>query len=1008
MVTMKRSYPSLRAIVVIALLLLSNPALNGASQAAVAQNQPAAGSAPVIQGPFSIEPVTPTVSSLPLREMPQLTPQQAGSSLIPLRQTPGSQPKTASSPNWIDPLAQTQGGPGLMPAPSQSFEGQGYDYYWPPDTVGDVGDTYFVQAVNISLGIYNKSTGARVSAVPYATFFANAAPPCNQYNSGDVVVVYDRIEQRWLVSDMSIVSPPYSECVAISQTGDPTGAWYFYSIPISYIYVNDYPKMGVWQGAYYLTFNMFTPGDVWEGVQVWALNKTEMLTGSPLHPLYFSLSAVSGYSSLLPAHALSAPAAGEPEYLASVEAPDQFQLWKFKPDFAITSNSVFTGSIVLKVPNFTTAAFIPQPGTTTTLDSLSYRPMMQLQYRANQGVASLWLNHTVSSAGAAAIRWYELRDPGGTPLIYQQGTYQPDSNSRWMGSLAVDKDGNMAVGYSLGSVSLNPSIAYSGRLRGEIPGVLPQGETVLVQGTGSQTTNTRWGDYSAMSLDPADDCTFWYTNEYYTSNGGSWRTRIGSFKYPSCGQPKGHLAGTVRDAAGLAPIPAVSITATSTSQTFTTLSNGNGYYTMTLTTGDYAVTAGPLYPGYPTPKTLKPVSVVAPSLTSLDISLSPSPHLIEGTLLTADQSSPNGNGNGSPEPGEQGIQLTEGLTNDGAAPASQVSARIASSTPGVVINTSIASYPDIAIGALQNNLTPFEFSLSSAIPCGTSLNFTKTITTSAGVSRLPFSLVAGIPLARTNVFSDTVESGLQVWTTGGVNNTWAITTEVSHSPTHSWTDSPGGNYLDNTNSYLQSPTLDLSDKRGTQISAWVTYALEPGYDFVYLDYSLDGGLTWNPTPLATYNAYQLSWAKSQVDASVLDNQPNVVIRYRLVSDAATNFDGIHIDDIAVSAAPYTCSFSPSIPDAPARISPSNRGFKDSPVTFQWSLAGSSPTPLGYHLIVDGSLVTTTNLTSFTLVLPLGIHTWNVTAFNAAGKSLPGPDWIFIVPRKVYLAMVSKN
>jgi hypothetical protein len=966
---------------------------------------------PGIRGPFTIEPVTPTFSNLPLREMPQSGPEQGSRAAFPLRLTPGEQASASAglAAGGVDPLAQAWSGAGQMPAPLKSFEGMNFSLNgsgWPPDTVGDVGDVYFVQAVNTSLGVFNKSTGALERAFTYDDFFREASPPCNNQNTGDVVMVYDRFAQRWVVSDMSIQAPPYSECVAISQTSDPLGSWTFYTIHVSDTLINDYPKMGVWRDAYYLTFNMFTPSESWVGVQVWALNKADMLAGHPVRAIYYDLSDHPSYSSLLPAHALSLPAVGEAEYLASVGTPDQFQLWQIRPDFVITTNSVFTGPQVLSVPPFTAAGEVPQLGTSMTLDSLSYRPMMQLQYRTLQGVESLWLNHTVDSGGLAAPRWYELRDPGGVPVIYQQGTYQPDGNQRWMGSLAVDQDGNMALGYSLGGASLYPSIAYSGRLRGELPGTLPQGETILIQGAGYQSINNRWGDYSAMSLDPVDGCTFWYTNEYYPYSGFNWHTRIGSFKFPSCGQPKGYLTGTIRDSLSLAPLPGAPVIALSSSASFTTLTDAAGVYTMTLMGGVYTVTAGPLSPGYPAPVAVAGVTVAAPTVTHRDINLLPRSHLAEGTSIIADRGSPYGNANSAPETGEQGIRLTEGLVNDGAAPATQVTASILSGTPGVVVNTASAAYPDIAPGAAQNNLAPFEFSISSDVPCGTSLSFTKTITASAGLSRLPFSLTVGIPQPRADVFSNTVEDSAQ-WVTGGINNTWGITTEAYHSPSHSWADSPGNvNYSNDTNSYVQTPSFDLSGKRGVQVSAWVIYDLEPGYDFVYLEYSLDGGVSWNPTPLLSYNGQQPAWTRSLVATPMLDNQPEVALRYRLVSDEAVTGDGIHIDDIAMSYQPYTCSFVPSLPDVPSRVSPPDQAFEDSPVTFQWNPSLNGPTPQGYHLMVDGGLVTTTLDTSYALSLPIGVHTWTVTAFNASGASLAGADWTFVVPKKMYFPLIN--
>ena len=196
------------------------------------------------------------------------------------------------------------------------------------------------------------------------------------------------------------------------------------------------------------------------------------------------------------------------------------------------------------------------------MDTLGDRLMMQLQYRNIGGTESLWVNHTVSTGGMMGIRWYGLRTPKTTPVIYQQGTYQPDATYRWMGSLAVDKQGNMAIGYSASSLSMYPAIRYAGRLTGDPLGQLTQGENTLIAGTGSQTSSDRWGDYSAMSVDPLDDCTFWYTTEYYTTTGTSWQTRIGSFKFAECTPGStGTLSGTVRNASTSSPINEDSVVA---------------------------------------------------------------------------------------------------------------------------------------------------------------------------------------------------------------------------------------------------------------------------------------------------------------------------------------------------------------------------------------------------------------------------------------------------------------
>ncbi len=274
-----------------------------------------------------------------------------------------------------------------------------------------------------------------------------------------------------------------------------------------------------------------------------------MKNGLALRHPYFDI--VSTYFNLLPGNLRGStlPPAAEPEFFGSIDQPSTFHIWKFHVDWTTPANSTFTGPTDLTVANFAMPcnaaaiqACVPQLGVTSGnyLDGLGDRLMMQLQYRNFSGTESLWANHSVAANAnqgtPTGVRWYEIRDPNGSPFVYQQGTYQPDSNYRWMGSLAVDKYDDMALGYSVSSTAMNPAIRYTGRWQSDPLNTLPFGEGALIQGAGSQLGNgNRWGDYSAMTIDPTDDCTFWYTNMYYSTNGGAWRTRIGSFQiYPWC------------------------------------------------------------------------------------------------------------------------------------------------------------------------------------------------------------------------------------------------------------------------------------------------------------------------------------------------------------------------------------------------------------------------------------------------------------------------------------------
>lgn len=874
-----------------------------------------------ISGPFLGKTIEPYVYNGSLLDLPD-TPDEQEFNPQPLRYTPGQTPKGASTIilNWDDPVAQDEPVVGLMPEPILSFDGiENYSQpvrSWPPDTNGDVGPNHYVLTVNTSIAMYDKTTGALQRQITFNDFFPAGAGACESGHSGDPVVVYDRFAQRWLISDFKVLDTgPYYECVAISQTTDPVnGGWYYYSILISTTALNDYPKLGVWNDSYFFTFNMFANfGTTWGGVQVWALEKARMLTGQSITPVYFSLSAGSGYSSLLPAHALSLPPLGAPNYVTAVQQPGSLLIWEFTPNWSNPGASTFTGPTELSVAPFAAAASIPQPSTSILLDSLSFRPMMQLIYRTVNGVEALWLTHTVASGGVAAMRWYEVRQPAVTPVLHQQGTYQPDSYHRWMGSLAVDQDGNMALGYSIGSGLMYPSIRYTGRLAGETLGLLPQGEKVIVNGSTYQASYTRWGDYSAMAVDPVDDCTFYYTTEYYdalenTAN-LNWQTRVGAFKYTSCGQPKGRIRGVVRDSLTSMPIPGAPVVANSATQKMTVTSDASGVYTITLSADTFSLTVGPLPPGYPDSATVNNVPLVANQITLQDLYLGPMSNLVSGGQ-SVDDAVPTANGNGYAEPGESDLNLWTAIENTGALQATNITSQLTSLTSGVTIGTDTVQFPDIAPGQTETALAPFTFSVDRSVVCGTDIQFLATVTDALNTYNLNYSVMAAIPLPRRDLFNHTVENGAEDWVTSGTPRAWEITTLAAHSPTHSWTDSPAGDYANYTVAYLISPRINTWYMNNLRLSFWAKYELEAGYDYVFLDYSTDGGATWSSDSqaLATLNGMQPVWQQIVVDIPQLQDYNYVYLRFRLVTDSSVTEDGVYLDDIVLSYEPFTCDY----------------------------------------------------------------------------------------------------
>jgi len=403
----------------------------------------------------------------------------------------------------------------------------------PPDTNGAVGATQYVQWVNLSFAVYNKNTGARVAG-PTAgnALWAGFGGTCETNNSGDPIVQYDKIANRWVLTQFQVNSQPFLQCVAVSKTSDATGAYNRYSFSFSNQF-NDYPKMGVWPDAYYISFNNFLNGQSFTGPNACAMDRTAMLAGTAATIQCFQ--QASSFSTLLPSDmdGTIQPSAGEPGFFLDFGV-NKLNLWKFHVDFAHPANSTLTGPTALTVANFTQGcnrSCVAQPGTTNRLDMLGDRMMYRLAYRKFADHEALFASHTITTG----YRWYELRDPNGTPTVFQQGTFAPDSTTRWMGSIAADQTGNIAVGYTLGSSAKSASVYITGRAPSDPAGTLGA-EQVIVDGTGAQTSPTRWGDYSAMTVDPADDCTFWYTQEYSNTTGSfAWSTRIANFKLPGCG-----------------------------------------------------------------------------------------------------------------------------------------------------------------------------------------------------------------------------------------------------------------------------------------------------------------------------------------------------------------------------------------------------------------------------------------------------------------------------------------
>lgn len=539
----------------------------------------------------------------------------------------------------IDPLIQSWTGSPNMPFPERNFEGIGnIDATIPPDPNGDVGPNHFIQWVNVSFAVWDKNGNLLYGPAAGNTLWEGFGGPCETSNDGDPIVLYDRLADRWFMSQFALPNypkGPFYQCIAVSQTPDPTGSWYRYAFLVSNTKMNDYPKFGVWPDAYYMSVNQFSSGtQTAAGAGAYAFERDKMLAGQPATFIYFDLFSIDRkLGGMLPSHlnGPNLPPFGAPNYFVQFDddaagySRDQLEVWSFHVDWTNQANSSFTGPTLLATAPFDSnmcaysVKCIRQPGTTAKLDAIADRLMNRLQYRNFGDRETMVLNHTVDANGAnqGGIRWYELRKTGSDWSIYQQGTFAPDGDSRWMGSVAMDKAGNMALGYSVSSTATYPSIRYTGRLESDPLGTLPQGETTLIAGGGSQlSTSGRWGDYSSMSVDPNDDCTFWYTQEYYpASSSAGWHTRIGSFSFPSCGGEATYsISGTITS--GGTALRGVTVALGGAANMTTTTDDSGSYSFSGLSDGNYTVT--PSMTGYSFSPPSQPATIAGSSVSGIN------------------------------------------------------------------------------------------------------------------------------------------------------------------------------------------------------------------------------------------------------------------------------------------------------------------------------------------------------------------------------------------------------
>ena len=461
-------------------------------------------------------------------------------------------PVTAEQP---DAAIQTEAAPLVAAAIGLNFDGipdsANVSLGVPPDSNLAVGATQVVETINTAYEVYDKVTGASVMGPnQISNLFTGVTGLCgqgaNSPNFTDPIVLYDQIAGRWLISIVAANSgfTVGKECIAVSTTSDATGTYHRYVFGFGTGQrFNDYPKLAIWPDGYYASYNLFSPTAFLTALAC-AYDRNAMLAGTAAKAVCFSKPSEFAF---LPSNldGSTLPPNGEPNFFVDLFSSTALHLFRFHVDFVTTSNSTFSGPITITVAAYTqacpvTGTCIPQLGTAQSLDSLGDRLMHRLAYRNFTTHESLVVNHSVKTSSAAAgVRWYEIRNPNGTPVAFQQSTLTNASTSLWMGSIAMDKMGDMALGFSESSTSIHPSIAFTGRMPSD-PLNTMEAPAPIFAGKGSQTGGTanggsRWGDYSGMAIDPVDDCTFWYVNEYLLANGlFNFHTRLASLKFPSC------------------------------------------------------------------------------------------------------------------------------------------------------------------------------------------------------------------------------------------------------------------------------------------------------------------------------------------------------------------------------------------------------------------------------------------------------------------------------------------
>ncbi|MEO8072518.1 MAG: FG-GAP-like repeat-containing protein [Acidobacteriota bacterium] len=632
----------------------------------------------------------------------------------------------------------------------------------PPDPNGDVGLNHYVQSVNALTRIFDKNGVPQTPPFKLSSVFSALGTACSRRNDGDPITLYDALTDRWMLSQYCNNAPPFRQLIAVSITNAPTGAYYLYEFAMPNIKLNDYPKLSIWTDGIYMSTDEFI-GSEYAGTGVFAFDKKKMISGDKTAGyVYFDLASPSTIrlGGMMPADfdGLNPPPNNAPNIFAGYtaneygDANDALRLFNFHADFQNPNNSTFTERAESPI---TVASFDPtspngredvdQPPPGNKLDSQSDRLMYRAAYRNFGTHESLVLNQTVRTSPPeqnyhAGVRVYELQNAGAGFAIHEQATIGDAATNRWMASAAQDFQGNLAVGYSFSSELKKPSILYSGKLASDPNGVFRAEET-LIAGTGVQTGfGSRWGDYTAMNIDPTDDCTFWMTNEYYTAesqaeNPFGWLTRIGKFKFAECvNAPRAAINGVVTNAANNQPIANATITANAV---FIRNTNENGSFgSLILVPNTYTLTVSAR--GFRSQTVT--VTVNNGETLTRNFALEPTAILTANDYqITAESCAVNN----AIDAGEN-VTLDIALSNSGERNTNDLTATLLE-TGGVINSSETQNYGVLSVDNTKVS-RPFTFTASPNLRCGAMLILTLQLNDSAeNLGTISINLNIGAP-----------------------------------------------------------------------------------------------------------------------------------------------------------------------------------------------------------------------------------------------------------------------